>query len=318
MSESSSLASQILNATSPFVASDKEGGDTHNQTPHESVFSQQLGSGESLKTDTPMEAESNLDTSGSIFQTLDSQSGSSAKCERQTGLKFGTGMEVIGMESRPKDQNGSETTPSVDEAAPTTTLRFGVSPPSTSTSLPTYTEGTSAQDTCRPDFDILSILATNWPVVVTTILGVFPDTAKASDASEVFISGSSKSKSLPLSPVHLLDNFTTDLILNCDESIINTLVATIVNRMNKAISSDSVLSLGSLNFREINLSKIDESTVALLVGKRFLNSLVRVLGLEHSRVKNMFLEMQHFRRRGLSHILRPDLPPRKDIVATVK
>lgn len=41
---------------------------------------------------------------------------------------------------------------------------------------------------------------------------------------------------------------------------------------------------------------LGEEGVAVLVGRRFLGSLVRVLSLEHSRVKNRFLEMQQARQ----------------------
>ena len=41
-----------------------------------------------------------------------------------------------------------------------------------------------------------------------------------------------------------------------------------------------------------------EAGVAVLVGRRFLASVIRVLSLEHSRVKNRFLEMQRQARQG--------------------
>ena len=156
------------------------------------------------------------------------------------------------------------------------------------------------------DCDLLKTLASNWPCVVSSILGQSPFSYTSSSMRKGPLEKSPKSSSSGAkhhySPVHLLDSFTTNLILNCEDTVIGTLVSTIVEKMNSSIESGADLSIvmGDSNLPELDFSRvgIEDARVALVVGARFLGSVVRVLALEHSRVKNAFLEMQQLRGGG--------------------
>ena len=168
-------------------------------------------------------------------------------------------------------------------------------------SSPQEESTSSSNDTC----DLFSALVTNWPCIVTTILGYYPF-KKLTDYNfkgVVTPQEREKPKYQParLSSVHLLDNFTLDLILNCKDSVISSLVQTIVDKMNAALEEgncDLSVLTEPINSQEIDLKKTDEATRTLLVGKRFLDSVVRVLALEHSRVRNAFVELHQQRQGG--------------------
>ena len=178
---------------------------------------------------------------------------------------------------------------------------------------------------------ILNALVTSWPAIVATVLGFYPphvtssvtktncgsgflnqgefQRCNLSQESNHSVSNETKSKStdkLEFCSVHSLDSFTTNLILNCEEPTIDTLVGTIVDKMNAAVCNsvdkDSDVEL-SLLLDDVDFTKpaeevctLNDHNVALLVGQRFLNSVVRLQGLEHSRVKNAFVEMQQMRQ----------------------
>ena len=63
--------------------------------------------------------------------------------------------------------------------------------------------------------------------------------------------------------------------------------------MNQALESNADLSLVDLHG---NLEGLSEVNVALYVGVRFLKSVVRILSLEHSRVKNSNVELPNLSR----------------------
>ena len=67
--------------------------------------------------------------------------------------------------------------------------------------------------------------------------------------------------------------------------------------MNKSLEANADLSQVDL---QGDLRGLTESNVALYVGMRFLKSVVRIMSLEHSRVKNMSVELpsQGRERRG--------------------
>ena len=90
------------------------------------------------------------------------------------------------------------------------------------------------------------------------------------------------------------------LILNCSDICIKHFTTTIVDKINSCLAESSRCSIDILdiNIHDIDLKSIDESILPILVGKRFLNSVIRVLGMEHSRVKNTFVEMQQLGGRG--------------------
>ena len=181
---------------------------------------------------------------------------------------------------------------------------------------------------------ILCAVVTSWPSIVATVLGFCPPCVNKStdrrtsckrqnqkdnsqsESSDIAPEHSIDSKcldgtSLEFSSVHTLDSFTTDLILHCYDSTIDVFVTTIIENMNAAVLNsvdiDNEVELTLLT-EDVDFTKppeevcvLNSHNVALLVGQRFLNSLVRLLGLEHSRVKNAFLEMQQLRQSNAAN-----------------
>ena len=169
--------------------------------------------------------------------------------------------------------------------------------------------------------DIIESIFSNWPSVATTVLGFDPSCDPSSSHHKSRInsdpsswhhsSGSTLSlqSQCQVSSVHRLDSFTTNLFMNCSERMLNNFVDTIIHKLNSAINKtqqDSTF-LSSNLLQDIDYGDpevisrfiaMGEVGVAFLVGRRFLSSVVRVLALEHSRVKNRFLEMQQARQQA--------------------
>ena len=170
---------------------------------------------------------------------------------------------------------------------------------------------------------MLQVLVTNWPCIVATVLGFYPpcvtkvtdnrttctctlEGPNAGDDSMECVSSEGSSTTLEFSSVHSIDSFITNLVLNCDDATIDTIVTTIVERMNSAVfkSADPMSQVDlSLLSEKVDFTKspeevcaLNEHNTALLVGVRFMSSVVRLLALEHSRVKNAFVEMQQMRQ----------------------
>ena len=130
----------------------------------------------------------------------------------------------------------------------------------------------------NPGMKMLQTLFTCWPILVVTILGYYPDPANPEQTVN----------SRKLSSAQDLDNFIVSLFLNCDKSLVQALLSTITDRVNQALAQDeSFQSLASGG----NPDDVNESNLALYVGRRFLNAVVRVLALEHSRVKASIVEL---------------------------
>ena len=150
----------------------------------------------------------------------------------------------------------------------------------------------SKTNTFSDSSNMVKMLFSNWSSIVTIVLGFDPNLS----------SSYSIASPRTLSSVHLLDNFTTDLILNCSDHMINHFVNAIINQLNVAIqsSSDLLLLVQEIDYADpeaiARYLECGDVGVAFLVGKRFLNSVVRILALEHSRIKNRFLEMQQARQ----------------------
>ncbi len=186
----------------------------------------------------------------------------------------------------------------------------------------------------QADVDIgakmLQAIVTNWPCIVATVLGFYPpcvtnitdrtmcsrtleDREHSSSGGDAHhqekmecVSCESSSTAFEFSTVHSIDSFVTNLVMNCENSTIDTIIATIIERMNSAIfeSTDPENQVDlSLLSESVDFTKspeevcmLNEHNTALVVGVRFMNSVVRLMGLEHSRVKNAFIEMQQMRQ----------------------
>ena len=278
----SSVASQIFKATAPFVKNDS--------SKVEDVGGSALDSVD--KTDTPKSKHSQ-----SVSAEVADKSNSS------TSLLFGSSLlESCGEDSQGKSQTTGERNENEKE----------------------HTDG----DVIDIGAQILQALVMNWPGIVTTVLGFCPPCVSTSCGLEKEQSGDSNgvgaslsrenvkggshedhhgsNSTLEFSSVHSLDSFTFNLILNCDDSTVDLPVDTIVSKMNTAVLNstdcgnavDLSILLEGVDFTKPpeELCTLNDGNVSLLVGRRFVNSVVRLLGLEHSRVKNAFVEMQQMRQ----------------------
>ena len=159
------------------------------------------------------------------------------------------------------------------------------------------------------EIDFVSELFTSWSCIVATVLGCYP-LAPSADRTTLPWYGDRgvghlddpfhdwPSQGRGLSSVRSLDAFTSHLVLNASETCITKLTSTIVKKINSCLaeSNQHSVDLLDLSVHDVDFSRsVDETTVAVLVGKRFLESVIRVLGMEHSRVKNTFAEMQQVR-----------------------
>ena len=116
--------------------------------------------------------------------------------------------------------------------------------------------------------DFLYTLFSNWPCIVITILGYNP-------------LAHSKAPPPNLCTVHALDSFVQRLYANGDIAILLRLNSTIVRHMNECLEKGQDVLDVDLGHPE----HINEDNLALYVGMRFLRAVVRILALEHSRVK---------------------------------
>jgi len=320
----SSVASRILTDTSPFVT-DSQGGASEDSTPSTTIqqLKEPLRFGLSAPTKrtvpegqhtsaaeppfgadqlAPSHTQSSSDFFGGSISTSDMPKTVPAE------LTHLPASNQIPNQPPGNTDMESEVCASGSTGTPSTTLTtLGVEPttpmdipPTPSSSVPQEGSTPGGDNTC----DLLGALVNNWPCIVTSILGHYPF-QKLSDYNfkgVVTPQDLERQKYRParLSSVQQLDDFTTDLILNCKDSVINSLVGTIVGKMNAVLEENCDISvlLKHVDTQEIDLKKLDESTRTLLVGKRFLNSVVRVLALEHSRVRNAFVELHQQRQGG--------------------
>ena len=236
---------------------------------------------------------SSSDLAKTVPAELPHLSSSENQIPNQPPRNTGTECEVFA--SGPTASQSSTVT--APDVVPTTPMEI---PPTTPSSVSQGDSAPSSDNAC----DLLGALVKNWPCVVTTVLGHYP-CEKLSDYNFKGIvtpQDLERQKYRParLSSVQQLDDFTTDLILNCKDSVINSLVGTIVGKMNSVLDENCDISvlLKHMDTQDIDLKKLNESTRTLLVGKRFLNSVVRILALEHSRVRNAFVELHQQRQGG--------------------
>ena len=174
------------------------------------------------------------------------------------------------------------------------TIMHDVSMADESTPLPGETGPSNGVP--APSSDMLLSLVTNWPCLVCTILGFYV----AKQQAEGEVPSNEAAPARQLCPVHLLDGFTADLVLSADRATVFALVTTIVERMNACLDTPGCPQVDTLSFSADGLRLLTKGNQALFVGKRFLGSVVRVLALEHSRVKNTFSEMREMGSAGAS------------------
>ena len=276
--QSGSLAAEILITTSPFISQSSSDRDDSRYRPRDGIRT-------SEETQSIPPNRSGTETETQTSQTSVPLSSNQLRFSSTLGSGFGNRPGASGMESRPEGAQSQ--------------AREGQTTSDTESSHAVPL--TPAAQEC----DMLLPLITNWPCIVTTILGFYPEEeVQVRSKVDGSVPGPSRCTG-KLLPVYLLDSFTTNLVLNCEDAVIDKLVAVIVEKMNEAFencSSDDNASakilLDNWSPQDCSLSELTGSTLALIVGKRFLNSVMRVLALEHSRVKNALHELQQERMGG--------------------
>lgn len=125
---------------------------------------------------------------------------------------------------------------------------------------------------------VLLSLTNNWPSIVTTILGKClpscgegPRGIPTSSDNDIRVEYSSQA----------CDHFIQDLLYNCDYTVAESIADTIIAKLNDGFAVDR-WTLDDVLQLEDETVVVTEDNVALIVGKKFLHSLVRLLAIELS------------------------------------
>ena len=137
---------------------------------------------------------------------------------------------------------------------------------------------TTASHTHTSSIDVLLSLTSNWPLIVTSILGrCLPSCGEEprgipSDGDNS-LRGEYSSQAC--------DYFIQDLLYNCDYAVAESVADTIIAQLNDGFALDK-WTLDDVLQLEDDSVVVTEANVALIVGKKFLHSLVRLLAMELS------------------------------------
>ena len=125
---------------------------------------------------------------------------------------------------------------------------------------------------------VLLSLTGNWSSLVTTILGkCLPS---CGEAPRGIPSRSDNDDKMEYNS-QLCDYFIQDLLYNCDYAVIESIADTIISKLNDGFAADK-WTLDDVLQLENETCVVTEANVALIVGKKFLHSLVRLLAIELS------------------------------------
>ena len=121
--------------------------------------------------------------------------------------------------------------------------------------------------------DVLMSLTNNWPLIVTTIIGISVHSCEKEPTADndAKVKYSSQAR----------DYFIQELLYNCDYSLAESIADTIIDQLNVGLASDK-WTLDDVLQLEDDSVVVTEVNVALIVGKKFLHSLVRLLAIELS------------------------------------
>lgn len=125
---------------------------------------------------------------------------------------------------------------------------------------------------------VLLSLTSNWSSIVTTILGIcLPSCGEEpwgipnDSDNEIRVDYSSQG----------CDHFMQDLLYNCDHRVAESIADNIIGKLNDGFATDR-WTLDDVLQLEDDTVVVTEVNVALIVGKKFLHSLVRLLAIELS------------------------------------
>lgn len=150
-----------------------------------------------------------------------------------------------------------------------------------------------SDELCRDSLPVLIQLTQNWHSVASTVLGHYPVDSKdveMTDESRDSCSSSQKSPSRP-SPLEScsLDSFVFELLAHADEAVLVSFVETIINEMkkhSKGLTLETVLRYDEL----YNAS--NPKDIPLIVGVRFLRSVIRQLAVHLSRSGLSYVDLR--------------------------
>lgn len=135
-----------------------------------------------------------------------------------------------------------------------------------------------ASTTATSYASVLLNLTANWSLIVTTILGISlpscgeePRGIPSDSDDDIRAEYSSQA----------CDYFIQDLLYNCDHTVAESIADTIIAKLNDGFAADRWSPDDVLRLEDDSVA-ITEVNVALIVGKKFLHSLVRLLAIELS------------------------------------
>jgi len=125
---------------------------------------------------------------------------------------------------------------------------------------------------------VLLSLTSDWSLIVTTILGkCLPSRG---EEPRGIPTGSDNNVKVEYSS-QACDHFIQDLLYNCDYTVAESIADTIIAKLNDGFAVDR-WTLDDVLQLEDETVVITEDNVALIVGKKFIHSLVRLLAIELS------------------------------------
>ena len=151
--------------------------------------------------------------------------------------------------------------------------------------FPTLTDEDKPQDVARGASttatsyaSVLLNLTGNWSLIVTTILGICLPFREEEPRG---IPGDGDNDIRAEYSSQACDYFIQDLLYNCDHALAESIADTIITKLNEGFAADRWSPDDVLKLEDDSVV-ITEVNVALIVGKKFLHSLVRLLAIELS------------------------------------
>jgi len=170
-----------------------------------------------------------------------------------------------------EDDISNVSIPEPEQATPTNVEHLSPMFPGLTTDEECKSEEDKKQTTGHTD--VLLSLTNNWPLIVTTILGTCVPSCgdEATDDNNAKVEYSSQA----------CDYFVQELLYNCDYLLAESIADTIIDQLNVGLAGDK-WTLNDVLQLDDDSVVVTEVNVALVVGKKFLHSLVRLLAIELS------------------------------------
>lgn len=245
----------------------------------------------------PAMLESNLlaqldDISSSFRSIVDTLTALERRCSSTEGQQQPQQQQQQRQQIAPEDaEDKVKTAPS--EASTGETAATASEKPTVTPDLMGFAPLIISDDVSSDSLPVLIQLTQNWPSVASTILGFYPvestDVPMPQEPSDSTSSSQTSSSRSKLLESCSLDSFVFELLSHADEAVLVSFVETIINEMNKHskyLTMDAVHRSSELN------SAADPKDVPLVVGVRFLRSVIRQLAVHLSRSGLSYVDLR--------------------------